>query len=64
MKLAKDCYQIKMELINGRITVDKAIKFVQSRKIKSIEADTGAEMTNTSISIQALRKKEHNSHET
>ncbi|MGH9953894.1 MAG: hypothetical protein ACRD5J_19940 [Nitrososphaeraceae archaeon] len=58
MKLAKDCYQIKMELINGRITVDKAVKFVQSRKIKSIEADTGAEVTNTSISTQSLRKKE------
>lgn len=58
MKLAKDCYQIKMELINGRITVDKAIKFIQSRKIKSIEVDTGAEVTNTSISTQTLRKRE------
>lgn len=58
MQLAKDCYQIKMELINGRITVDKAIKFIQSRKIKSIESDTGAEVTNTSISTQTLHKRE------
>jgi hypothetical protein len=58
MKLAKDCYQIKMELINGRITVDKAIKLIQLHKIKSIEADTGAEVTNTSISTQTLRKRE------
>lgn len=58
MKLAKDCYQIKMDLINGRMTVDKAVKFIQSRKVKSIEAETGAEVTNTSISSQTLRKKE------
>jgi hypothetical protein len=58
MKLAKDCYQIKMELMNGRITVDKAVKLIQSRKTKSIEADTGAEVTNTSISTQTLHKRE------
>lgn len=58
MKLAKDCYQIKMELMNGRIMVDKAVKFIQSRKTKSIEADTGAEVTNTSISTQTLHKRE------
>ena len=58
MKLAKDCYQIKMNLINGRITVDKAVKFIQSRKVKSIEADTGAEVINTSISSQTLHKRE------
>ncbi|MGH9953797.1 MAG: helix-turn-helix transcriptional regulator, partial [Nitrososphaeraceae archaeon] len=57
MKLAKDCYQIKMNLINGRITVDKAVRFIQSRKVKSIEADTGAEVTNTSISTQTLHKR-------
>ncbi|MGH9988690.1 MAG: helix-turn-helix transcriptional regulator, partial [Nitrososphaeraceae archaeon] len=56
MKLANDCYQIKMELMNGRISVDKAVKFVQSRKIKSIES--GALVTNTSISTQTLHKRE------
>ncbi|MGH9975488.1 MAG: hypothetical protein ACRD8Z_06590 [Nitrososphaeraceae archaeon] len=58
MKLAKDCYQIKMEFMNDRITVDKAVKFIQSRKTKSIEADTGAEVTSTSISTQILHKRE------
>jgi len=58
MKLAKDCYQTKMQLLNGRITVDKAVKFIHSRKTKSIEANTGAEVTNTSISTQTLKKRE------
>jgi hypothetical protein len=57
MKLAKDCYHIKMELMNGRITVGKAVKFIQSRKTKSIEADTGMLVTNTSISTQTLHEK-------
>jgi hypothetical protein len=58
MKLAKDCYQIKMELMNDRITVDKAVKFIQSRKTKSMEADTGTLVTNTTTSTQTLHKRE------
>lgn len=58
MKLAKDCYQVKMELMNGRVTVDKSVRFIQSRKIKSIEAETGTLVTDTSISTQTLHKKE------
>jgi DNA-binding CsgD family transcriptional regulator len=58
MKLAKDCYRVGMDLMNGRITVDKSVRFIQSRKTKSIEAETGTLVTNTNISTQTLHKKE------
>jgi hypothetical protein len=58
MKLAKDCYQTKMQLPNGRITLDKSVRFVQSRKTRSIEADTGAIVTNTTIAAKTLYKRE------
>ena len=58
MKLAKDCYQTKMQLLKGRITVDKSVRFIQSHKTKSIEADTGALVTNTTIATQTLHRRD------
>jgi hypothetical protein len=58
MKLAKDCYQTKMQLLNGRITIDKSVRFIQSHKTKSIEADTGALVTNTTIATQTLHQRD------
>jgi hypothetical protein len=63
MKLANDCYRTKMQLLNGRITVDKSVKFIQSRKTKSIEVDTGAKVTSTTIAAKTLHKREEGSKE-
>jgi hypothetical protein len=64
MKLAKDCYQTKMQLLNGRITVDKSVRFIQSRKTKAIEANTGVLVTNTTIATKTLRKRDDGRKET